>query len=87
MSAASTRQPVVLRVRARPVRVVHLALSRLNELHNVPFHSFSEHVNNITTYFDIDPTEAYELNKAAELLVNEKFLPRLQEIAKQLGAE
>jgi hypothetical protein len=71
----------------RPVRVVHLALSRLSELQHVPFHSFSEHVNNIATYFDIEPNEAYDLNKAAELLVNEKFLPRLQEIAKQLGAD
>ena len=75
-----------LKDRPRPVRVVHLALSRLNELHNVPFRSFSEHVNNITTYFDIDPTEAYNLTKAAELLVHEKFQPRLEEIAHQLAA-
>src|SRR5581483_12168634 len=54
----------------KPVRVVHLALSRLAELEHVPFHSFSERINNIATYFDIEPTEAYDLTKAAELLVN-----------------
>jgi NTE family protein len=72
---------------ARTVRIVHLALSRLSQLHNVPFHSFSERVNNIATYFDIEPGEAYDLNKAAELLVKEEFQPRLEEIARQLHAQ
>lgn len=70
-----------------PVRIVHLALSRLNGLEHLPFHSFSERVNSIATYFDIDPTEAYDLNKAAELLVHEKFQSRLEEIARQIGAQ
>src|SRR5262249_31659526 len=70
-----------------PVRVVHLALSRLSDLHNVPFHSFSERVNNIATYFDIAPDEAYDLNKAAQLLVQEKFQQRLTNIATELGAQ
>jgi hypothetical protein len=71
----------------RPVRVVHLALSRLSELHDVPFHSFSERVNNIATYFDIEPGEAYDLNKAAQLLVQEKFQTRLEQIGKDLGVK
>ena len=71
----------------KPVRVVHLALSRLKDLPHVPFHGFSERINNIATYFDIDPTEAYDLNKAAELIVQEKFQSRLEEIAKQLVAK
>ncbi|HEX3356658.1 MAG TPA: hypothetical protein VHS31_06710, partial [Tepidisphaeraceae bacterium] len=73
--------------REMPVRIVHLGLSRLNDLRDVPFHSFSERVNNIATYFDIDPAEAYDLDKAAELLVREKFQPRLEDIATELGAQ
>ncbi len=69
----------------KPVEVVHIALSRLNELSNLPFQSFSEKVNNIATYFNIDQTEAYHLYKAAELLVNEKFRTRLRAIADELG--
>jgi predicted acylesterase/phospholipase RssA len=70
----------------KPVRIVHIALSRLNELSNLPFQSFSERVNNIATYFNIDPTESYHLYQAAELLVNERFEPRLRELARELGA-
>ena len=68
----------------RPVKVVHLALSRVNELGKLPFASFSESVNNIATYFNIDPTEAYNLYEAAELLVREKFELRLKAIAAEL---
>jgi predicted acylesterase/phospholipase RssA len=70
----------------KPVRIVHIALSRLNELSNLPFQSFSERVNNIATYFNIDPTESYHLYQAAELLVKERFEPRLRELATELGA-
>jgi predicted acylesterase/phospholipase RssA len=73
--------------RGRPVRVVHIALSRLTEISNLPFESFSERVNNIATYFNIDATEAYHLYKAAELLVREQFDPPLREIADALGAK
>jgi predicted acylesterase/phospholipase RssA len=69
-----------------PVRVVHIALSRLGELSRVPFHSFSERVNSVATYFDIEPEEAYNVTKAAELLIREKFQPRLEEITQQLSA-
>jgi predicted acylesterase/phospholipase RssA len=66
------------------VRVVHLALSRVNELTDLPFLSFGQRVNNIATYFNIDPTEAYHLYKAAELLVKRKFEPTLAQIADEL---
>src|SRR5204863_6971059 len=69
----------------RPVKVVHLALSRLSSLTNLPFQSFSEKVNNIATYFNIDVTEAYHLTQAADLLVREKFEPQLQSIAEELN--
>jgi predicted acylesterase/phospholipase RssA len=68
----------------RRVRVVHVALSYVNDVSDLPFTSFSERVNNIATYFNIDPTEAYHLYKAAELLVREKFDEPLREIVNDL---
>ena len=67
------------------VRVIHLALSDVNALSNLPFASFSERVNNISTYFNIDPSEAYHLNVAAELLIREKFEGKLKAIAAELN--
>lgn len=64
----------------RPVRVVHIALSRLSEIQNLPFQSFSEKVNSIATYFNISDSEAYNLTKAAELLVRHQFEARLVEM-------
>ncbi len=66
------------------VRVVHLALSRVNDLKDLPFHSFNESVNNIATYFNIDPSEAYHLDQAADLLVREKFEGRLKAIEHEI---
>ena len=77
---------VELRDRAgRPVRVFHLALSDVNALSNLPFASFSERVNNISTYFNIEPSEAYHLNVAAELLIREKFEEKLKMISVELN--
>jgi predicted acylesterase/phospholipase RssA len=68
----------------KPVRVVTIALSQLSKLSNVPFGSFYEHVNSIATYFNIAPTEAYDLYKAAQLLMRSKQLNvPLREIAQQ----
>jgi predicted acylesterase/phospholipase RssA len=53
----------------KPVRVVDLALSHLNAMSELPFASFSQRVNSINTYFNIEPDEVYHLYKAAELLV------------------
>jgi predicted acylesterase/phospholipase RssA len=66
------------------VRVVHLSLSRVGDLQDLPFASFSQRVNNIATYFNIDQTEAYHLYKAAELLVNGRFERPLTQIAEDL---
>jgi predicted acylesterase/phospholipase RssA len=68
------------------VRVVHLALSGINQIRNVPFQSFGQRLNSIATYFNIDPTEAYNLYKASEILVRERFEPQLREIASELRA-
>jgi predicted acylesterase/phospholipase RssA len=68
-----------------PVRVMHLALSRVKDLGNLPHSSFRESVNGIQTYFNISSTEAFNLYKAAELLVSEKFEPELTKILEDLS--
>jgi NTE family protein len=69
--------------RGKPVRVVAIALSQLSKLNNVPFGSFSQEVNSIATYFNISPSEAYDLYKAAELLMRGKLDAPLREIASE----
>ena len=66
----------------RPVYVVHLALSRMDDMEDLPFPSFRERVNSIATYFNISATEAHHLYQAAELLVTRKFGGPLREIAR-----
>ena len=68
----------------KPVRVLHLALSRVDDLSSLPSRGFREQVNSIATYFNIDPTEAYNLYQAAELLVRERFEPELVHIEREL---
>ena len=78
-----------LTVKARdgkPVRVLHLALSRVDDLSTLPSRGFRERVNSIATYFNIDPTEAYNLYQAAELLVHERFEQELVGIERELAA-
>ncbi len=67
--------------KGRPVHVVHLALSRVDDMQDLPFAGFRERVNSIATYFNITDVEAYHLYQAAELLVTRKFDKRLREIA------
>jgi predicted acylesterase/phospholipase RssA len=76
-----------LTVRARdgkPVRVLHLALSRVADLSTLPSNSFREQVNSIATYFNIESTEAYNLYQAAELLVREQFEQELVRLREEL---
>ena len=68
----------------KPVRVLHLALSRVEGLSDLPSRSFREQVNSIATYFNIDATEAYNLYQAAELLVRERFEPALVALREEL---
>jgi predicted acylesterase/phospholipase RssA len=67
------------------VNVVYMSLSQVNDLADLPFQTFSESVNSIETYFNISPTEAYDLYQAASLLVRNKFEPHLREVAERLG--
>ncbi len=62
------------------VQVFHLSLASLNSVRNTPYHSFGDSVNNIATYFNIAPGEAYDLYQAASLLVREKFEERLRRV-------
>ena len=76
---------LTLRARdGKPVRVLHLALSRVDDLSTLPSRGFREQVNSIATYFNIDPTEAYNLYQAADLLVRERFEPELLELTRDL---
>jgi predicted acylesterase/phospholipase RssA len=68
----------------KPVRVVHLALTRVSDMPDLPFASFGQRVNNIATYFNIEKTAAHHLYKAAELLVGHKFEEPLRKIAEEL---
>ncbi|HEV7301456.1 MAG TPA: patatin-like phospholipase family protein [Tepidisphaeraceae bacterium] len=72
--------------RGQQVQVMHLSLSHLNNLTNLPFKSFNESVNNIATYFNIGETEAYHLYLAAELMVKDKFEKPLLEVGDKLKA-
>jgi hypothetical protein len=67
-----------------PVRVVHVALSRVDELKALPFQSFRERVNSIATYFNISDTETFNLYQAADLLVRERFEPQFTAIVDEL---
>jgi predicted acylesterase/phospholipase RssA len=79
---------LTLRARdGKPVRVLHLALSRVDNLSTLPSRGFREQVNSIATYFDIDPTEAYSLYQAAELLVRERFEGELTALREELSTQ
>jgi predicted acylesterase/phospholipase RssA len=70
--------------RGNRVVVVHLALSRVRELTDMPSRGFFQRLNDISTYFDITEAEAASLYKAAELLVRQKFEQRLRDVAEDL---
>lgn len=69
----------------RPLTIIHIALSRAARLKNAPFHSFGSKLDEIDTYFNIDPSDAYSLYQAAELIVKEQFEEKLTQILDGLG--
>jgi predicted acylesterase/phospholipase RssA len=71
----------------RPVYVLHLALTRVNELEALPFQTFSRSVNSIATYFNIKRDEVRNLYLAAELLVAQRFNNELKAIADELNSD
>jgi predicted acylesterase/phospholipase RssA len=68
--------------RGKPVTVVHLSLSRVAELSDLPSHGFFQRLNDIATFFNISNAEAASLYTAADLLIKQKFEAQLLE-AKQ----
>jgi predicted acylesterase/phospholipase RssA len=67
----------------RPIRVVHVSLARLARLADVPYPSFGESIDQISTFYNIQRTEAYRLYQAADLLLRE---PRMRERLSKLFA-
>lgn len=65
--------------RGHVVTVVHLALSRVAELSNLPSQGFFQRLNDIATFFNISPAEAASLYTAADLLFRQKFESHLRE--------
>ncbi|MBC8109418.1 MAG: patatin-like phospholipase family protein [Anaerolineae bacterium] len=73
--------------RGHDVTVVHLALSRVSELSNLPSQGFFQRLNDIATFFNISPAEAVSLYLAADLLFKQKFEAHLREAQqRQLGS-
>jgi predicted acylesterase/phospholipase RssA len=68
------------------IRVAHLSLDQLQDIADVPFHSFETSVNSTGTYFSIDPRRAALLYTAAELLVRQRFEARFREILAEMSA-
>ena len=68
----------------RPVHIIHFALSQVNNLGKTPFQGFSESLDNIATYFNIDATDAYNLYQAADLLMREKYEVILNPLVREL---
>lgn len=66
------------------ISVVHISLSQVQALSDVPFTGFRDSVNNIATYFNIDRTEAFHLYQAAGLLVDQKHEARLVELRNEM---
>jgi hypothetical protein len=70
-----------------PIHIVHLALSQVNGLGKVPYQNFSESLDNISTYFNIEPTDAYNLYQAADLLMKEKYETVLKPLVEEVNKE
>jgi predicted acylesterase/phospholipase RssA len=69
----------------RPVYVLHLAMSRVGDISDLPSHGFKQSLNNISTYFNIAPSEAAVLYQAATLLVDRRFHGELTKITDELN--
>jgi predicted acylesterase/phospholipase RssA len=69
------------------VTVIYFSLSQVDQLRDVPFESFRQTINSISTYFNIAPNEAFDLYQAADLLVKEKLETHLRDVAQRLHPE
>jgi len=69
------------------IRVAHIALTQLQDLTEVPFHSFQDSVNSTSTYFNIDVRRAALLYTAADLLMRDRFEARLREVLEEMNGD
>ena len=69
----------------RPVYVLHLAMSRVDDIAEQPSLAFKQSLNNIATYFNIASGEAAQLYQAANLLVEHRFREELRKISDELN--
>ena len=70
---------------ARSIYVLHLSLSRLDQISDLPSQGFKHSLNNIATYFNISSSEAASLYQAANLLFERRFPNELQTIRDELN--
>ena len=70
--------------RGRSVSVIYISLSQIHTLKRLPTATFSERVNNIDTYFNIAPTDAFNLYQAARLLMKEKFQTKVAQVVHEI---
>ena len=72
----------------RPIQVIHLSLTNVRRLSNVPFPSFSESIDSISTLYNIERKEAHLLYQAAELLIRDGAMGEaLESVGKKLNVE
>jgi predicted acylesterase/phospholipase RssA len=66
----------------RPVIIAHLSLAQVAELTTL---NFGTSVNTISTKYDITPTDAYDLYRAADVLFQSRFDARLKPLVDELN--
>ena len=69
-----------------PVRVIYISLAQLDALANLPSRDFSRDINSIQTDFDISLPEAFDLYKAADLLVGIKLQDKVRDVVHEIDA-
>jgi predicted acylesterase/phospholipase RssA len=68
------------------IRVADMSLSQLNDIKELPFNGFPELINNISTYFNIDPKNVNALYQAADVLMRDHFEAKLVPLVKEMDA-
>jgi predicted acylesterase/phospholipase RssA len=68
----------------RTVHVVHLSLSQVGELSTM---TFGDSVNSIRTQYDLDPEDAYNLYRAADILFARRFDALLKPLIGELNGK
>jgi len=66
----------------RPVHVVHLSLSQVGELSTM---TFGDSVNSIRTQYDLEPEDAFNLYRAADILFARRFDALLKPLIGELN--